>query len=816
MKSRSDMETFAVKEAAQRYISAGLVALPASRARKFPTVGKWGKYRKRPPTEAELSAWFANGPDAVCILCGKASGNTEIMDFDAGGELFDAWRAKVQQVAPGLFEKLAIQSTQRDGRHGAYQMEGTVPGSAKLAQGIRDGELTALIETRGEGGLFLCAPTPGYKIIQGDLCKLPVLSEDERAILWQCARELSEIADNQALSVNDSDNAACPSHNSHNSTCVSDNGHSGPLSANSSHNAPLSAHHANNPHISAHNANSSHPASPVGYAVASRPGDDFNSRGELRPLLEKHGWAFLRSDDQNEFWRRPGKPHGQSATFNGEHFYVFSSNAHPFEPNQAYTLFAVYALLDHGGDFSTATRALSALGFGQSPHVDTGVDISGIVGMSADNPDCVTHNSHNGHSRPDVADPGPIPEHLFHIPGLVARVCGFTLAHAPYPNLGLAFCGAIALQSYLCGRKVRTKGDLRPNIYLLALASSGTGKDFPRKVNSRVLFEIGRVSALGDKFASGEGIQDALMRSNAMLFQNDEMDGVLRQINLDRENKRESIPNILLTLFTSASDIYPVRVKAGQKEAAHIDQPHLTLFGTATPRFFYESLSQRMLTNGLFARMMIVDIGKRGRGQAPGSARDLPEDIINAAKWWDEFTPGTRKSGNLYEVHPEPVVVPFTPEAERSVEQLQRMGEDEYDRADAAGDEIGKAVWSRTCENAKKLALLYACSENHEEPVIGSPAVEWATAFAMHQTRRQLHLAATYVAENPFHAECLKLTRKIKDTGGQMARRQLMRVMRCKAADFDQLIITLVQQGDIEPVDIPTKTRPAQGYRVTS
>ncbi len=43
------------------------------------------------------------------------------------------------------------------------------------------------------------------------------------------------------------------------------------------------------------------------------------------------------------------------------------------------------------------------------------------------------------------------------------------------------------------------------------------GKDFPRKVNSRVLFEIGCISALGDKFASGEGIQDALFRTSAML-----------------------------------------------------------------------------------------------------------------------------------------------------------------------------------------------------------------------------------------------------------------------------------------------------------
>lgn len=410
------------------------------------------------------------------------------------------------------------------------------------------------------------------------------------------------------------------------------------------------------------------------------------------------------------------------------------------------------------------------------------------------------------------ADPGPLPEELLHVPGFISEVMDFTMTNAPYPNVGLAFCGAMALQSFLAGRKVCTPGDLRPNLYLLALASSGTGKDFPRKVNSRVLYEVGLVGAIGDKFASGEGIQDALVRNNAMLFQNDEMDGVLRQINLDRENRRESIPNILLTLYTSANDVYPIRVKAGQKETIHIDQPHLTLFGTATPQYFYESLCQRMLTNGFFARMIVIDVGRRGAGQTPGSARALSDSIVETARWWAEYKP---TPGNLQDAHPEPRVVPFTPEASAAIAQLQRMTETEYDRAEEAKDEVARTAWSRTCENATKLALIYACSENHEEPVIGLPAVEWATTFAMHQTRRQLFLAATYVAENPFHAECLKLLRRLRESpDGQMQRQHLLRAMRCKAADFDQIVGTLVQQGDIAPVQIPTKTKPAQGYRL--
>ncbi len=412
----------------------------------------------------------------------------------------------------------------------------------------------------------------------------------------------------------------------------------------------------------------------------------------------------------------------------------------------------------------------------------------------------------------EIANPGHLPERLLRIPGFIERVMDFTMANAPYPNLGLAFCGAMALQSFLAGRRVSTTGDLRTNLYLLALASSGTGKEFPRKVNSQVLYQIGMSHALGDKFASGEGIQDALLRSGRMLFQNDEMDGVLRQINLDRDNSRESIPNILLTLYTSAGDVYPIRVKANQKEAMYVEQPHLTLFGTATPQHFYESLSKRMLTNGFFARLNIIDVGRRGKGQTPGSVREMPQSIIDIAGHWAD---AKTKVGNLQTINPDPRVVEFTSDAAAEVNELRLATESEYEIAEQAGDEAARAAWSRTCEHATKLALIYACSVNYRSPVIDIKAMTWASEFALHQTRRQLFLASVHVAENPFHAECLRFKKRLADAPDRIVnRRAIMRSMTVKLKDFEQIVQTLIHQEEIEPIMIPSKTKPAQAYRL--
>jgi hypothetical protein len=60
-------------------------------------------------------------------------------------------------------------------------------------------------------------------------------------------------------------------------------------------------------------------------------------------------------------------------------FYAFSSNAAPFEANRAYSPFAVYALLEHAGDFQAAATELRRSGYGAAPEPVGDVDLSGLM-----------------------------------------------------------------------------------------------------------------------------------------------------------------------------------------------------------------------------------------------------------------------------------------------------------------------------------------------------------------------------------------------------------------------------------------------------
>ncbi len=417
--------------------------------------------------------------------------------------------------------------------------------------------------------------------------------------------------------------------------------------------------------------------------------------------------------------------------------------------------------------------------------------------------------------EPALHDPGAMPKHLLHVPGFVNEVMRYTLATAPYPEPMMAFAGALSLQALLAARKVRDVMDNRTNLYILGLANSGVGKDHARKITARILYEVGMADCLGTSFASGEGIEDRLFAQPATLFQVDEFDGLLLKVSQAKDSRHEQIVSIVLQMYSTAASFYVMRAKAG-KERTVIDQPCLSLFATAVPIHFYQSLSSRQLTNGFLARMLVVECGKRGEGQN-AVMRPIPASILAAAKWWSEFKPG--KAGNLADWHPDPLVVPQTDEAAACFEAIRKAADARYDAAFALGDEGTMAIWARAYEKARRLALVYACSANHEQPVIDRAAVEWAGAFVEHQTQRMLATLAKYASESEFDAKRKRLLEVLahwRATEGDrwMPFWKINRKLPWSTREHEEVRDTLVQQRLIEHSVITTRGRPAAVYRL--
>ena len=415
---------------------------------------------------------------------------------------------------------------------------------------------------------------------------------------------------------------------------------------------------------------------------------------------------------------------------------------------------------------------------------------------------------------PLFPNPGPVPDKLLSIPGFIDDVVKLSMQSAPYPNRVLSFTGALALLAFLVGRKVQDKRDNRSNIYLIALADSGTGKDHPRKVNFNIAFRAGVAGAIGDAFASGEGLEDALFMHPSMLFQADEFDCIFNTLKYSKDNRAESINEKLLKFYGASNTIYPLRKKASAKkkdgtvhEIAHIVNPNLVLLGTAIPQYFYESLSRRVLENGLVARCIIVEAGKRGEAGNPQPI--TPSDsLIRAAT----YLANLNVNGNLTNEYPKPLIITETPEATAALREVQQECDRRYNFYEAQNEGAAKALWARAHEKVCKLAMLHGISGNVYNPLITDKSVKWAWKFIDHLTRRMLYMADSYVYENVFDEKCQKVIRMLREHGGRIKHAKLLNRFHDSLDNLKKVVETLMEQGILTYEMEATKTRPSKVY----
>lgn len=308
-------------QTAMQYLQNQFSIIPLQLDGSKEPVGSWQPYTERYASGYELQTWFADGSCGFGIVCGSISQNLLVIDFDHNAEqLFEQFWTDAQQLLPSVTDNLVVSATPRPGRQVWMRSASQTAGSTVLAYTAPTGEPPqpkVAIETRGSGA-YVCAPggpaavhSTGrpYQFIHGKLDHLPQLPDSTVAQLLNICRGYSQWA---------------PQHVQRK------------------------------------------PGQP--YTGEPRPGDIYNQHADPKQLLLNAGWEMHSCDasGQVDYLRRPGKDTpGHSASLghicsdDGKPLlFVFSSNAAPFEAGQAYDAFAVYSLLQHGGDFGRAAAAV--------------------------------------------------------------------------------------------------------------------------------------------------------------------------------------------------------------------------------------------------------------------------------------------------------------------------------------------------------------------------------------------------------------------------------------------------------------------------
>ncbi len=291
--------------------------------------GAWKQYQTNPATKGELESWYRDGRTGVGLFTGY--GDAECFEFDCRATYDDFLDAHGDAGLTELVDRIRSnyeESSPGGGIHWLYRCSER-RGNTKLAERPAPTEsdphkTDALIETRGEGGFIIIAPSNGtvhpsggaYKLLSGALGIMAVITPEERDALWNFARTFDEKPEQATAKSGPSE--------------FVQRAWDGPARTD-----------------------------------GKKPGEAFNEQMTWEDILEPHGWtvAFRRGD--KTWWRRPGKDRDWSATTGHcKGLKVFSSST-PFSTQGTYTKFGAHAILNHGGDFKQSTKALAAAGFGE-------------------------------------------------------------------------------------------------------------------------------------------------------------------------------------------------------------------------------------------------------------------------------------------------------------------------------------------------------------------------------------------------------------------------------------------------------------------
>lgn len=286
----------------------------------------WKEAQTTPLTLSDLWTQLdAHKTTAVAIICGKVSGNLEIIDIDVkykpgiDAVVFMA----IQSLYPDLYQRLRIHKTPSGGYHILYRTTQEVPGNKKLAGRFKTPEELTLqpkpkqvnfIESRGEGGYAVAPPSLNYTVLQD--VPIPIITWEDRCAIDSICRAHSEITE-----------IATPYK-----PTQSDNGY-----------------------------------------YDENPFDHFNGSEEGEQVLISGGWKAMAAKSNTFTWyTRPGKDSGVSASFNKAKrvYYIFTSSTE-FDESKGYNPATVLSILQHGGDRKKTYAYLVQKGYGRiKPEVE--------------------------------------------------------------------------------------------------------------------------------------------------------------------------------------------------------------------------------------------------------------------------------------------------------------------------------------------------------------------------------------------------------------------------------------------------------------
>lgn len=497
--------------------------------------------------------------------------------------------------------------------------------------------------------------------------------------------------------------------------------------------------------------------------------DAYNAANEINETLQRYGYRKIGRSNR---YLSPNSSSGIPGVvvFDGERAYSHHASD-PFDSAHTFDAFDLFCHYDCGGNVTEAVKAAAGfLNIAQEPPQQD---------LEAQRHGAQVWEAIRKRSGP-LSD---IPEHLLSVPGRLADAVSYYRTTAPKDQPQFAVQMALALGATVMGRRWITDMDNMSSLYFVNVGKSAAGKEHVKKALERCLEAAQLEHLIGPSgYTSAAGVMSALREQPNHISIIDELGRVLASTQAQGNYHKADAQTLLMEVWgRQTSTLRPQGYSTGtlskdQKTELSrvVRHPSLTLMTMTTPSTFYESLSQRYVSDGFLGRFLVVEshIGRQ-KGRPVKTGQEPSEQLVE----WLKDCATARSSdldSNSAETPPSPVRVPFSPACDAMLSDLDGEMIEEMDLHERYGME---AMFGRTKEIAHRLALIVARSCGHEQ--IQPDDLQWAMDYATFYARRTVAALRKTMADGPFEATCKAVYAKIEAAGSKgVTERELSRSVR--------------------------------------
>lgn len=409
-------------------------------------------------------------------------------------------------------------------------------------------------------------------------------------------------------------------------------------------------------------------------------------------------------------------------------------------------------------------------------------------------------------------------EALTYVPGLVGDITEWIIRGARRPNRVMALGVASVVIGTLIGRRIEGPTESATHLFVINLAPTGYGKDWPLQCGVKLMEVAGAGDLLGpQEWASAPGLIQRLIRNPLMVCFMDELGDELALVNSANGNAYVTkIIGLMKKCYNAFGTI--ISAEKVDKESEKIVWPAPSIVGAATPETFFKSLRPRDLESGFANRLMVLPFEGHKRPSEcdpPAHAGQPPAELIAGLKRLPrQASISDQLLDTLVGQSPTPKRdrIGWGPGASevyfafsRKMDALEDTNHQQY--------ELGM----RACENAVRLATIAAVGRN--SPVVDREDIAWAVALADHSFTAAVGGVDRYMSEYfEFPKFCERVLETLAQHDGWRSHRNLERDFRGNKKfgfELEKVLDQLIVEGRITHKARAGERGPASsGYRL--